>query len=495
MTPLRLNLFLFILTAAAFAWIGFAHARREKSVRDYFHHADLFKNAVSLTASNISLGTGLVYLVSGAQQNGLLMLLPVLAVGVGYWLLAAFIEHASSVAARTGKNYLGGVDEEISKATGERSLFAKAVSLSLIVVFVLLLEFEIFASAKVISPLLFASPTVHVQVALSVGVFCITVLYAVLGGVSATFGVDVIQVPLICLFLPALVVTAIPDWSHPAELARRLQASVKLEHSVLIAVAIATINALSTQFYSLLNWGALSNVEIGKQKTLLRWVGVATTGVLAIFVLVGLLHSGGNASQTWQDIVGRFSLVGTSTSPRAFLLSALVMLGMASVLLTTTDAVVVNCILFWHDNLSGADSKADESDPGALHRIRRAGAITFGACFAILCAINFLQPDPFYLLLSMAGGVVVFAPMIVTVGLLSKRPGGLRMFSRRVVGVFVGLFVAAGVADVVLLSRGSRLVPYIGLAAFLAASLLCLVLWKIGSSVVDERGSRGGGDP
>src|SRR3989338_5831142 len=97
MTPIQLNLYLFAAAVAVFAWIGFSSARRQKSVSDYFHHASLSKNVVSLTATNLTLGTGLVYLVSGAQLNGLLMLLPVICVGVGYWLLALFLERVGLV--------------------------------------------------------------------------------------------------------------------------------------------------------------------------------------------------------------------------------------------------------------------------------------------------------------------------------------------------------------------------------------------------------------
>ena len=241
---------------------------------------------------------------------------------------------------------------------------------------------------------MFASPTASSEVILSIVIFCITVLYALLGGIRAVFGVDVLQVPLICVFLPVFVATAIPDWNQPAELAERLAASLKIEQSVLVGIGIACINSLATQFYSLLNWGAVSNVELNQQKKLLRWVGLATTVVLVLFVLAGLLHPTGTTGQAWQDLVQHFSALGASTSPKAFVISGIIMLGMASILLTTTDAVVVNCVLFWYDNLSGGDSKSADSNPEALRKIRRIGGVTFGVCFAVLCSINYLQPGP-----------------------------------------------------------------------------------------------------
>src|SRR5690349_2198633 len=110
MIPVHLNLILFLVAVCAFAWIGFSASRRETSAHDYFHDRDLHKNVVSLTATNISLGTGLVYLVSGAQQNGLLMILPVLCVAIGYWLLAVFLERITAVSLRTGRNFLATID-------------------------------------------------------------------------------------------------------------------------------------------------------------------------------------------------------------------------------------------------------------------------------------------------------------------------------------------------------------------------------------------------
>jgi len=262
MTPIELNLILFAIAIVAFAWVGFSSSRKEASANEYFHDSSLRKNVVSLTATNITLGTGVVYLISGAQQNGLLMLLPVLCVGAGYWLLAEFLERATVVSARTGKNYLASIDIEISRATGKPSHFAKAVSFSLVAVFVLLLAFEIFASAKVIAPFLFKTQSLSAEIFLTIVIFCITVLYALLGGVRAVFGVDILQVPLICLFLPTFVIAAIPEWNHPKDFVVQLSSTMKMDQAVLVGVSIACINSLATQFYSLLNWGAVSNVEI-----------------------------------------------------------------------------------------------------------------------------------------------------------------------------------------------------------------------------------------
>lgn len=477
MTPIQLNFYLFVATVVAFAWVGFSSARRQRSTSDYFHHSSLSKNVVSLTATNLTLGSGLVYILYGAQLNGLLMLLPVICVGVGYWLQALFLERVAIISLRTGKNFLASIDSEITKATGKESIFAKAVSAPLVCVFVLLLAFEIFASAKIIAPFLFEEPTVSSEIILSVVIFCITVFYAILGGIRAVFNVDFLQVPLICMFLPVFFWVAIPDLDKPVELISRLGASLKTDPTVLAAVLIACINSIATQFYSILNWGAVSNVESSHQTKLLRWVGVLTSGVLILFVLVGLLQPSSGTGQAWQELVQHLSSFTSQTTAGAFIFSGIIVLGLASILLTTTDAVVVNCVMFWFDNIAGGNSKDTQVDEKALSKVRWIGATTFATCFGILLIINYAQPDPFYLLLSMAGGIVVFAPMIVTAGYLSSRGDSLKHFTRNVTLVFLALFLASGVADVFLLSMKSTLVPYVGLSAFVIST--CVSLWLV----------------
>lgn len=489
MTPIQLNLYLFAATVIAFAWVGFSASRRSKSANEYFHHPSLAKNVLSLTATNLTLGTGLIYLIYGAQSNGLLMLLPVICVGVGYWLLAGFLDRANQVSLRTGKNYLAAIDYEISKATGEKSNFARIVTASLVFIFVLILAFEIFASSKVISPFLYAQPTVTSEIMLSIVIFIITVLYAVMGGVRAVFNVDYLQVPLVCLFLAAFIYLGVPDLGHPTMAATALGHTFKYNSSILTAVLIACINSIATQFYSILNWGAVSNVAVGEQKKLLRWVGTCTSAALAIFVLVGLLHAPGPTGQVWQSLVEGFSQIATHSSLFAFLVSGVLMLGLASILLTTTDAVVVNCIMFWFDNIAGGNSKDQVESPSTLSKIRWIGATTFSTCFAVLLILNYAQPDPFYLLLSMAGGVVVFAPMIVTAGYLTTRGHALRYFTRRVTLLFFVLFLASGLADVILLSKRSTLVPYIGLVSFVGSLCVCSsLLWRSTAQAIKNKG-------
>jgi len=476
MTPIELNIVLFAATVIIFAAMGFSASLRQHSARDYFHDKSLSKNAVSLIATNITLGTGLVYLVTGAQHNGLLMLLIPVMTWLGYYLLATYLEKVASLTARTGKNFLASIDGKIAEATGKPSPFAASVSGSLVVVFVLVLAFEIFASAKVVAPFVFKTPDLSSEVALSMIVFCITILYTILGGIGAVFKVDMLQVPLVCVMIPVFLVTAIPNLENPGMVAQRLVSSLKIDGPILAGVTIACINAVITQFYSLLNWGGVSHVELADQQRLLKWVGAGTAVVLTAFVLVGLLHPVEAGGQVWQDVTDAYVALASMTTMQAYISCAILVLGMLSVLLTTTDAVVITAIMFWYDNVAKGDSTSQSSNPGELRRIRRIGALTFAFCFVILMTINYWQPDPFYLLMSMAGGATVFGPMIAVAGWLGSKGESLRVFTPTVVYGFVTLFVFAGAISAIMLAWQSSFVSYVSVTAFALSVVYALVL-------------------
>lgn len=476
MTAIELSIYLFGIVVVIFAIIGFTASRRQKTLKDYFHDDNLFKNVVSLSATDITLGTGLVYLVTGAQHNGFLMLILPFMLWLGYFLQGEFIEKATSISLRTGKNIIDSIDAQISKLAAQKSPFARVVSSSLIVVFVLVLAFEIFASSKVIAPFLFTSVNVKAEITLSVIIFVITVVYTILGGITAVFRVDALQVPLILLFLPVLILITVPDLSSSDLIMQRVRATIKFDNATIAAIIIASMNSITTQFYSLLNWGAISHLDPPRQKRMLRWVGFSSGLVFLIFIVVGLLHPVDPGKQVWVDITEKFSSLVAQKGFLTYLFSGILILGLSSILLTTTDAVVITTIMFWYDNITKGNSKNTKHAPKELRKIRKIGALTFTLCFGVLMLLNYLQPDPFYFLLSLAGGVVVFAPMIVTAGYLSSKADSLKIFTSKVVYTYFSLFLLSGTLNIIMLAVKSPTVAYIGVFAFSLSMLYSFFL-------------------
>ena len=160
------NLTVFLLAGVAFAWIGFSSGRGQSSPKEYFRNPSLWKNAVSLVASNLTLGTGLVYLLSGSQQLGWWMLLAPVGLLAGYLLMARMMS-ARSERGETEPNLLAAMDKTITQATGSKSAFAKLISGVLALLMVILLAFEIFASTKVLCPLLLGGSSFKMEMLLS----------------------------------------------------------------------------------------------------------------------------------------------------------------------------------------------------------------------------------------------------------------------------------------------------------------------------------------
>jgi hypothetical protein len=481
--PIELNAFLFAAALAVFIWVGFSAGHPLRTPRSYFHDRNLSRNIVSLTATNVTLGTGMVYLLSGADHNGTLMLLVPLMTFVGYELLARFVGVLQDERLHTGKNFLASLDLRIREVTGAQSPFARSVSISLVAVFVVVLAFEMFASARLVAPLVIGEPKLLEEALLSLGIFGVTLLYTILGGIAAVFRVDVVQVPLVLAFLAALLGLTFGSGRADEHLVSSLVSRWQFDVATLLAVALASINAVVTQFYSILNWGAVSHVELHHQQRLLRWVGAATAVVLLVFVIAGLVQ-GSNAGQgSWAAFAEGYGRLVREKTLWAFLGSGALLLGMMSVLLTTSDAVVITCILFWYDNVSGRDSHSDVESKVELSRIRRIGAVTFSVCFLALLGINVVQPDPFYLLLSLAGGVTVFAPLIAVAGYLCSLGSQARALTPAAIYAFLAVFLTSGIANAALLATGSAAVPYVSVVALLASLLLSIRLVIRGHSL------------
>ena len=75
----------------------------------------------------------------------------------------------------------------------------------------------------------------------------------------------------------------------------------------------------------------------------------------------------------WIDITEKYSILSSQSGLYAYFFSGALVLGMASILLTTTDAVVITAIMFWYDNIAKRNSKMKSHDHREIKKIRRIG--------------------------------------------------------------------------------------------------------------------------
>lgn len=476
MTTLNLNIFIFIVTVIVFGLYAVPAARRITSPKTFFHRQELPANIISLTAANVTLGTGLAYLLLGGQQNGILMLFIPVMVWLGYYLLAHFTSRYVASDVLTGTNFLTGINERIAARTGTPSPFGLVVTVSLIVVYTLILPYEIFASSKIIAPLLFTQGGNTPAIVLSIIIFFAALLYVIFGGIAAVFATDKLQLGAILLFIPILAFIVFAYPSQDREPLLTLGFVLKLDTTVIFNVIAASVAALSTQFYSLLNWGYISHMEAAHREQLLKWVGGLAALILTVIVAVGVFYPVKEGGDVVTDLMALYARIGSQSGILIWVLSGISVLGMTSIVFSTVDSLIIKIIMFYYDNVAKRRSMSEEANPKELKSIRGMVFISFLLIFLILGYFNFIQPNLFYLLLAIAGGVTVFGPMLATVGYLSSKGDALKIFSRGVVWSYFGLFLLAGVVSVSALLLKPAMLGWIGTLTFIISGLYSVFL-------------------
>ena len=476
MTAFTINLYVFLAAIGVFAFYAFKAYRKITSPKNFFHAENLQDNVISLTAANVTLGTGLAYLLVGAQQNGLLMFLIPIMVALGYFLLASFLERVVSHEALGGKNFLASINDQITAKTGVQSHFSFYVSISLIAVYTLALGFEIFASSKIIAALLFDKGGQNVAIILSMIIFLIALFYTLWGGLIAVFGTDRLQLIAILVFLPILFYTAVWAPIQEGQQTVTLRSILKWDLTVLLSVINACIIAVATQFFNLLNWAAVSHVEVDNQAHLLKRVGIFSALIFTLIVAIGVLHSMQGNGDPFSNLMASYSRLGSQIGIIVCLISGLSVFGMTSMVFSTADSLIIAIIMMFYDNVVKRDSKSETPDTHEVRLIRHLVFFCFAIAFFILSYFNFAQPNLFYLLLAIAGSVIVFAPMLATAGYMSSKGETLKFFNNKVVYSYFILFILTLLSSTVFFFSKTKMVGWVGTTAFVVAGLYSMIL-------------------
>ena len=199
----------FSLTLILFALVVMRVRKLIRSPSDFFHSSAERPNLASLVAANITIGTGVSYLLLGGSQNGLLMLLVPLGVLVGYFSLEWFATHKVSSAIHASGNFFTGARELIDRARpGQSSYFGWLVLVPLLVCFLLLFAYELFVSSQLIAGLIFSPVSMRHEVVIVTALFSASLFYTSLGGVVSVFRTDFLQLLGILVFLVTLILGA-----------------------------------------------------------------------------------------------------------------------------------------------------------------------------------------------------------------------------------------------------------------------------------------------
>ena len=460
------NIFVLVVALGAFMAVGAAVFRRLRSPSQFFHNSQPSGNMLSLAAANVTVGSGIVYLVVGGYQNRILMYLVPLAVLLGYLLLYLFAARVVPSKFVANKNFLQAIDREIVHLRGGRSGFALTISLALVLAYLLFLAFEVFATSQFMTPLLFEAPGVGHTILVSAVIFVVAVAYTLAGGISAVFKTDKIQIVCVIAVVLTLIAVAmnakssIPS-TQPSEPLLRWDATA------LWAMAAACLAAVATQFYSLLNWTALSHLELRHQRSVLLGTGSITVVLLSCMVTVGLLLPPGD--QPLEALQGALAEFNQASELLPRLAVWITLAGLAAIIFSTVDSLMIAAVLSIYDNVLHRDSYLKTEDSRELRKIRGLSLACFAAVFGGLIYLHLTQPNLFYLLLTIAGGVGVFAPMLVTAGYLSRSPRGLAVMGPLVVAVYILLFLGTFVTNLIALQYAPQFTAWLGTLAILSS--------------------------
>ena len=454
----------FVGTLILFALTVMRVGKSIRSAATFFHSSGARQNLVSLIAANITIGTGISYLLVGGQQNGILMAVVPLGIVAGYFGLEQLARGGVSEEIANHRNFFSGVGALIVREGGGRGgRFSWMVLAPLMTVFLLVFAYELFVSSQLIAGLVFATGSPLVEAAIACILFVASLSYSLYGGINAVFRTDQIQLVGIVLFVGVLT-TGVLAFEEPLP----SRGWISSDSHVVASVAVAAVAAVATQLYSLINWYMISNLrESGTRRRVLRGSAIVTGALLIPVVLAGAISSVDWSEGLSTGVTSLFAPLHDSV-PGALVL-AVIVAGATCVVVSTTDSLLVSLTMFAYDELLLHDSQSESNGRAAVRKARRVMAGLFLMGFVALSLMYYFRPNIFYLLLAIGTGAAVFAPLIVLVGFLSKREGGLAAISAGALWMFTGLFLLAVPVGLWCSVAHPPAVPYVSLAFMLLA--------------------------
>ena len=494
MSPNWVSLAGFFVACGGAIAIASRSGRRMEGVRTFFHGGTKRQHQISLGVYNVTLGTGLTFQMSVGQQFGWLALLQVGSVFAGYVLLAWFLRRYVPNEWAEEKNVFAAADNAIARATGARSWFGFTLSLWLLIFFILVLAFEAYAAGNLLVPLLAPQSPPFFAVGISFTLLTVAMICGTIGGWQAVLDTDKVQIVAVAIVITVLLGSAVfggdAEGTHPTREA--------LDGTAWTTLAVLCLFAITTQFYSPVNWGIVSHLEKQQQTATFLGGGGISTALLAMITLCGVVIAVAPDATPLETLLDRLHIAWASPGSLGYLAGFVVVIGGVSMILSTADSAMLKLILLVYDNVLGRDSKTLENDPKELSRIRMCVIGAFVVAFVPLAVLWITKPQIIYILVAMVTGLNVLAPLTVTVPVL-HRLDGLRLLRGRIFWIMTALICTTSTLGLYFAFRGMYSeVTATSIGALLVSTALCtglLVLARIGRGRWSLPQSTAEGDP
>jgi hypothetical protein len=459
---------------AVFAIAGLRGASSATNAHSFFHIDGMRRNVLSLGIADITLGTGLVYILTASSQLGLWMLVPPFGLAAGYYTLSKLYQGEVGKRAILSGNLLLAVrDWQISgEGSDGRRHFDLLVTLPLIFTYLLFVCYEVFASSQVIAA--FVSPGSGLTMATLTGasILAVSGINSVSGGMQANWRNDRILAAGI-LLLVAVVALA----SFAGDVRSSQQTPLPpLTGPLAIMLILAFINAFATQIYSLLNAYNGSNFEKPEDaaRSFVK-VGLIVALLLGVVSLIGALRPLDLSGGLPAALGARLDSLPFPDSVNV-MVKAITVFGMAAVVFSTCDTLMLALAYFIKRHLLNQNTDLQENGENQSLLADRllVGALFFGIV-PPLSAFYLFDPNLFTLLLAIAGAATVYAPFILLGALRigHENAGNVRSF-RRETKVFFGLFSVAGAAGAYFTANEPANLPILSLTAVILSIFLAV---------------------
>jgi len=480
MKPIDLGFYLFIGSIIVYSFLSIRETKYIMSPWSFFHESTFSRNVISYTAANITLGTGLFYIFSAIKNLGVFFLVAPIMLLIGYYACAWFVA-IFAPEDLFQENLFHDLSNSIDEATGNKNYFGQGLSLLLCTVFMLILVFELFASSKWLSSVMFSNPSLIHEIFVGSSVFFSALLYTLWGGLRAVQTTDRYQLAFVVGLLAVLGYILLGESSVSSEISKsRSLAFPKITLPLIAGVVASGLAAFSTQFYSILNLCASSHQVRETRGKMFKKIGLYTFLILIVVTIVSIL------TLVWRgapDIIinNTFSLYGQSDHLFAFIVFAIAAVGMSSVVFSTVDTLLLSISHVFYANICKLNSKADEKDPIAIRKIRLCMLSVFPIIFIIMLIVFYLNPNLFYLLLAIISGTDALVPMLITLVFLHKKTR-LTVLNLKVFHfispllIYLFIYIAAFATSLAFALSSLSFTVYVGPAAFLISGIFSIFL-------------------
>lgn len=473
------NFYAFVGVSIAFVLYAVYSSQRIISVKSYFHRSGGLKWFLSLSAANITLGTGVAYYLTSSSRFGWLMMISPFMVLVGYLSFAYLVSKKPIGNKSEAGNFLLWVEKRVNAENNTTERISLLPTISLALTFLLILAFEIYASSKIVSQMLFHDVNEQSVIFVAIMIAAMTIAYTLWGGIVAVLKTDWLQI-LGVVAVIVLMVSALFEQraANPAQFTFPEFSASKDMFWPLLA---AGVGALATQFYSLLNWGALSNFDSkGSAPLILAATGVFTSLLLGSLVLIGLVSGSSNVGVSFHELVGSYYINENA------LLAGVLVAGMVCIIFSTADSLMIQISMFVYDNILGNDSNNEIEDSKEVRKVRLYSLFSFIIVVGALFAFIHISEDLLFLLFAVAGGITIYAPMMTLALLLSDNDKALSVITGKVSTVYFLLFVIAFLSNGYALKNSPEDTAFVTSISFFVSLMFSIFLYRQGQGRIEQ---------